>query len=278
MGEAHLVSGLGLTRATWATRVTRRALPALSAALLLTAPARADAEPLDPFDPTPRDIRVELEISTDPGVLGQSYGAPVAASYSASGGVGTVVIPIESHELMRAGSLQPIPGTFTPIVIEIDLGDLSAASQGASGGVDGGDHLAGFSQNPLGSETLAGYVSGESTLDPGFCTSQQEIDDLCATDPTWCGLTCVIVPGAGYAPATGKVNLVGSESVNVCYGPSCFGPYLLFSRSGDLRLSEAPAPVVVSAAGAALRVALGACLLLAGGVALTTSRRRTAAR
>ena len=250
--------------------VSGRVVVALSGALALCASARADVEPLDPFDPTPRQILVELEISSDVGAVGVSYGPPLPASYSTSGGIGTVVIPIESHEQMRGGSLEPIPGTFTPFVIEIHLGDLSAASQSASGALQSGGLLFGFTQNPLGTDTLAGYMSGETNV-PGFCTSQQEIDDLCRIDPTYCNITCEIVPGAAYSPATGKLNLVGSESVQGCDGPFCFGPFLFFGKNGDLRLSEVAAVPALPAPGPGI---LAAFLLLAGLAALTGAARR----
>src|SRR5262245_35976575 len=119
------------------------------AALALGAASPVAGEPLDPFDPTPRAISVELEDSTDLDVVGVSYGDPVAASYSVSGGVGTVVTPVASHEQLRNQGLTPIPGTFTQVVIQIDLGDLGATSQSAQGAFQSGGLLAGFTQNPL---------------------------------------------------------------------------------------------------------------------------------
>jgi hypothetical protein len=241
-----------------------RVVPLVALALLAQ---RGAAEPLDPFDPTPRAIQVELENSTDVGVVGVSYGPPAAASYSVSGGIGTVVIPVASHEQLRTQGLPPIPGSFTPVVIQIDLGDLGASSQTASGAFQSGGLLAGFTQNPLGSDTLAGHASSESV--PIFCTSQAQIDQLCQIVPSFCGLTCEIVPGAAYDPATGKLNLVGSEDVQGCDGSICFGPFTYFSQHGDLRLTEAPAPQVPALPAPALAL-LAASLLPAG----RTARRR----
>lgn len=231
---------------------------------LLTAPGpSARAQPLDPYDATPRAIQVEQEISSDPGVVGQSYGPPLPASYSASDNVGTVVIPIESHEQMRSG-LQPLPGTFTPIVIKIDLTDLSAASQSASGAGQNTTFMASFTQGPLSNSALAGYVTGD--LSPLFCTSQQEVDDACTIQPLFCGQTCAIVPGSPYDPATGKVNLVGSETQEGCEGAVCFGPFTFFSEQGDLRFSEDP-QAIPALSGAGLWI-LGALLLASAWVLL----------
>jgi hypothetical protein len=120
----------------------------LVAALALGSVARAGAEPLDPFDPTPRQILVQQEISSDLDLVGVAYGPPVAASYSASGGIGTVTIPVASHEELRSGGLEPIPGTFTQVVIAIDLADLGAASQTASGALQSGGLSASFVAQP----------------------------------------------------------------------------------------------------------------------------------
>lgn len=228
------------------------------AALVLGASARADAVPLDPYAPTPRAILVELESSLDVGAVGVTYGPPVPATWSVSGGIGTVTIPIASHEQMRTVAIPPVPGSYTPFVIQIDLGDLSATSATASGENAAGGQSIAFTQNPLGTDTLAGHLSSQSA--PLFCTSQQEVDAQCQVNPSYCGLTCEIVPGAAYDPATGKLNLVGSELIEACDG-FCFPPFLFFSEAGDLRLSEAGS---VPAFPPAAVPVLVACLLLVG--------------
>jgi hypothetical protein len=227
--------------------------------------ASAVAEPLDLSDTTSRQIEVELENSAGPGVVGVSYGAPVLATYSASGGVGTVTIPIASHQQMRGG---PSPTSYTPYVIQIDLGDLGATSQTASGIAQGAQ----FTQQPLGTDTVAGYVHIE-----GFdlhCASQQEVDDRCQTNPLYCNQVCNIVPGAAYDPGTGKVNLVGSETRIFCGMFGCVTPDPFFALAGDLRLSESDAPVI-PALPAPAQLLLGAGLLL-GGCATLAARRRGA--
>jgi hypothetical protein len=249
-----------------------RIAAALCLALALGA-TRAVGEPLDPFDATPRPIRVELETSTNLDVVGATFGAPVDASYAVSGGIGTITIPIASHEQMRDnGGLPPVPGTYTPLVIHIDLSDLSASSESASGTVGVGSLFQSFLMHPLGSDTLAGHFSNQNT--PLFCTSQADVDAACQQTPSLCGQTCVIVPGAAYDPVTGKLNMVGAETISGCDGSLCIGPFVFFSQHGDLRFTEAPAPVI-PALGASASALLAACLLIAGCV---HGRRRCATR
>ena len=81
------------------------------------------AVPLRILDTTSRAVFVEIESSSNIDTVGQSFGGPVyPASYSATGGIGTLVISAATHEAMYAGNFPaPVPGSFTPIVIEIDL-------------------------------------------------------------------------------------------------------------------------------------------------------------
>jgi hypothetical protein len=203
---------------------------------LVPVAAYAQGTPLDVSDPTPRDVLFQLESSANLATVGQSFGPALPATYSASGGVGTLVIPIASHEAMRGG-LPPIPGTFTPLVIHIDLATHAATSEAASGAQSQGQLGFSFTLHPLSTVGPAGFIG--PTLPPLFCTSQQQVDDLCPVFPPICGETCTLVPGSAYDPGTGKVNLVGSETQQGCDGGVCQGPFVLFTRFGDLRLLEA---------------------------------------
>jgi hypothetical protein len=80
-----------------------RKLILVAALVCAHASASLAMTPLDVQDPTPRPVLAEWENSTDLSAVGVSYAPPVDASYSASGNVGTLVIPIVSHETMRAG-------------------------------------------------------------------------------------------------------------------------------------------------------------------------------
>jgi hypothetical protein len=235
-----------------------------SAALLalLDLPATAawaQGAPLDVTDATPRGVFVQVEDSSDLGVVGQSFGPAFPASYSVSGSTGTLTISAETHEQMRSGgALPPVSGSFTPIVIQIDLGSLAATSQVASGAFASGPVSASFTQQALGTATAGGFAG--PSVPPLFCTSQAQIDQLCAFVPSFCGQTCTLVPGSAYDTATGRVNLIGRETEYGCDGSICFGPFDYFTQRGDLRLSEgAEIPALPGLAAGALALLLAAC-------------------
>ena len=200
------------------------------------ATALAQATPLDVADPTPRAVLVQVETSSNLATVGQSFGPLLPATYSAAGGVGTLVIPVASHEAMRAGGIPPVPGSFTPIVIQIDLATHAASSQSAGGAQAGGGQTFSFSLSALSTSGPAGFVG--PTFPPLFCTSQQQVNDLCPVFPPICGKTCTLVPGSPYDPGTGKLNLVGSETQQGCDGSLCQGPFTFFTGFGDLRVFE----------------------------------------
>jgi hypothetical protein len=204
----------------------------LAAAILL--PAALSAEPLDLNDPTPRAVLVEVENSPGSATVGQSFQAPPQpASYSASGGIGTLVIPVESHQALRLSpGLPPVPGSFTPLVIAIDLATGAATSQPASGAQACCGLTFSFTMNALSTSGLAGFTN--SGL---FCTA---------------GPGCTLVPGASYDPLTGKLNLVGSQTQEGCDGPSCIPSHTVFIPQGDLRLSEVPVVPALPAPAAVL--------------------------
>jgi hypothetical protein len=211
-----------------------RVLAQLSFALV---PLGAASEPLDLNDPTPRSVLFQVESSTNPATVGQSYGPSLPATYSASGGTGTLVIPVESHEALRGG-LTPVPGTFTPIVIQIDLATLAATSQPAGGQASDGQLSFSFSLRALTTNGTVGFV-GPNFTPPLVCTSQQQIDEFCQFFPPICGKTCIQVAGSPFDPGSGKVNLVGGEDQSGCDGTVCQGPFTVITLLGDLRLLEA---------------------------------------
>ena len=242
-----------------------RKLILVAALVCAHASASLAMTPLDVQDPTPRPVLVEWENSTDLSAVGVSYAPPVGASYSASGNVGTLVIPIPSHETMRAVGLVPLPGTFSAVTIEIDLTTLEVTSQTANGTLTTVDETYGvaFTQNPLTSNGTAGHVAGEGIPLPLFCTSQADVDALCATNPVFCSGTCQLVAGAAYEESSGEVNMVGTEDQLQCFG-GCSGPFVVFSQYGDLRFSEMTASVP----------SVGPiALLMLGGAAIASARR-----
>jgi hypothetical protein len=239
---------------------------ALSLLLLASAAHAQGGAPLDVFDPTPRNVFVQIEGSSSLGTVGQTFGPAVPATWSASGNTGTLTISAATHEQMRGGG-QGVPGSFTPIVFQIDLTTLQATSQPASGALVSGQTSFSFTQQALGTTTTAGYMG--PSVPPLFCTSQADVDQACMFIPMFCGQTCTLVPGNVYDPGTGKVNLVGRETQYGCDGSFCQGPFDMFTARGDLRLTEAAE--VPALPGLAPFALLG--LLAAGGRALRRSRR-----
>lgn len=222
-----------------------RKLILVAALVCAHASASLAAPPLDVQNPTPRTVLVEWENSTDLSAVGVSYAPPVDASYSASGNVGTLVIPIASHETIRSAIGVPLPGTFSSVTIEIDLTTLEATSQTANGSIATGDGSHGviFTQNPLSSSGTGGYATSAGGVPfAAFCTSQADVDALCTTIPSFCSATCQLVASDAYEASSGEVNMVGSDDATFCV-PGCIGPLVIFSQWGDLRFSEAPKPV-----------------------------------
>jgi hypothetical protein len=233
--------------------------PALLATVFaLVGPAAA--APLDLTDTSSRPVEIAVENSSELAVVGQGFGPGFPATYSVTGGVGTVLVSPETHALMRTGFLQPVPGSFTSLAIEVDLTTLQAISQTASGAFASGPLTSGFTQHPLASDAVLGFVG--PSLPPLACPSQSAVDDACLIVPAFCGETCTLVAGAAYEPSTGEVNLVGVETQAGCDGSLCFGPFDYFTGQGDLRLTEAPVVAPVPALSYGAMVAL--VLLLAG--------------
>jgi len=232
----------------------------------------AAAIPLRILDTPARAVFVEIENSSNIDTVGQNYGPVFPAIYSAMGSVGTLVISAATHEAMYAGNIPaPVPGSFTPIVIEIDLATRHATSQVASGGFASGQLTGSFSQGVLQSDAVVGVIV--SGVPPFTCTSQAQVDLLCSFAPQFCGKTCSLVSGSAYDPATGKLNLVGSETQSGCDGGLCQGPFTFFTPRGDLRLSEPFAPAVPALAPWATALLLGAILAAAWVVSSRGARR-----
>src|SRR5262245_25022943 len=124
-----------------------------------------------------------------------------------------------------------------------------------------------FVTSPLATTATGGFISTTEL----FCSSQAQVDALCPIVPFLCGQTCVLVPGAPYDPATGKLHLVGPEQVQGCDGGVCSGPFVNFARTGDLQLTETPIPGVPAASESG-RLALA--LLLAASATAALRRRQ----
>jgi hypothetical protein len=173
---------------------------------------------------------------------------------------------------MYAGNFPaPVPGSFTPIVIEIDLATRHGTSQVASGAFASGPATGSFTQGVLRSDSVVGVIV--SGVPPFTCASQAQVDSLCSFAPQFCGKTCSLVSGVAYDPATGKLNLVGSRTESGCDGGSCQGPFSFFTPRGDLRLSEPYVPPAVpSLAPWSTAFLLGAILVAAWIASKRTAR------
>lgn len=260
-------------------RAAPKYLPCLVAMCALTASTMSSAqEPLDIFNAASRTVMVQLENSADPAVVGQSFGAPVPATYSVQGMTGTLVIPSESHQEWRLEGYPPDAyGSFSPIVIEIDLATLEATSQPSyasiyyfiGAGLVSETYIA---QGALGSDVTTGVVSPDH--EESYCSSQSYIDDLCSSWFTFCGQTCRPVPGLGvpYVPDTGLVNLVGPETTTQC-SRCCCGPHTeSFSAMGDLMLTEVIVPMSGLPNRPAAVIPAALALILVAGVVLFRMR------
>jgi hypothetical protein len=217
-------------------------------------PAPIRAEPLDVADPTPRAIQVELEVSTAPETIGKIYSPPFAATYSASGNTGTVVISAAEYEsillalgfdyfdLAVVASL--IIGSASDFTLDIDLTTLEGTAQPFryQMSITNPVQQIGTVTRNLSTTATAGF--GYNPAIPGF--------------PFFC-TTCFLVPGAPYDPITGKINAVGSGEL---IAPDI--DLTSFSRAGDLRFSEIEATAVPGLA----RLGLGGLVVLLIGVTL----------
>jgi len=225
------------------------------------ASAAAQETPLQILDPTSRGVLVRFEESIDPAAVGQVFGEAWPAQWSVVGGVGRVELSAELHGLARAAleglGLAPVPGSFAPLVVEIDLATLEATSEPTSGTLVSGPLSLSFATEAQGSSAQAGFIG--PNLGALFCTSQQQVDDLCQIIPLFCGKTCTLVPGAPFDPDTGTLNVVGWESKETCDGAVCQGPVSVFATTGDLLLLE---DVAVEVPSASLPLRIGLALLL----------------
>lgn len=248
-----------------ARRVSRTVL-----LVLLLAASRALAQqPLDLADVAARSVLVEIEISTALDAVGVQYSDPLPASFSVVGDVARVVVDSATYEAYLLEGTQGVQITASDFVVEIDLTTLEAVNDPPSTGTVILSHAGYAFTRTLDTQRVAGFANG-GPAGPLHCSSQQEIDDLCMIVPDYCGVLCVIVPGAPYDAATGEINLVGFENQDGCGEAGCLN-IDMFSDAGDLRLTEVPLSVP-GVPGVAWPI-FAASLALSGRRALLRSRR-----
>jgi len=169
--------------------------------------------PLILSDGSPRVVDVEIELSADPGRVGQAFGATVPAWLSAAGTIsvnGPIVEPV------IADVVRPVvPGTASDYELALDSG--TGAFTSATWSADAGAYLL---DQVASSATVGGFeygmLSGETQLRPLYCTS---------------GGSCELVPGQTFDAATGTARAIGP--VNVSTGGA------LMALMGDVRVSQA---------------------------------------
>lgn len=193
----------------------------------VAAPLRA--LPLDLSNPTPRTVLVEVdEFTGDYGAIGAAFGTPVEAAFTSDGVTALITVPgsvVEALVDRIFASPTAVPGSFSDYEIAIDVATgqvLSATVNGlATVPIFGTVNLA---QNAS-STTLAGFKLTNilGYILPLACTG---------------GTGCTIVPGLPYDPATGQLNAVGVIATI----------FNVFTPFGDLRLSEAQAPLACEVA------------------------------
>jgi hypothetical protein len=216
--------------------------------LLLASSSALAQQPLDLANSAARPVLVEIETSAALDVVGVQFSDPLPASFSVVANVGRVVIDSATYEAFLLEGTSGAQITASDFVVEIDLATLETVNNPASSGTVILAHAGYAFTRTLDTQRVAGFANG-GPAGPLHCSSQQEIDDLCLIVPDYCGVLCVIVPGAPYDSATGKVNLVGFENQDGCGETGCLD-IDMFSDAGDLRLTEVP-PIVPALPGAA---------------------------
>jgi hypothetical protein len=230
------------------------AIAVVGVALLAAFPV--SGEPLDVLDAGPRVILLEIEVSPSPGSVGQQYSAPYPATYSVSGGTGTVTLAgalYESHLDSHGGpgGAIPSPGTFSDYTLEIDLSTLDVTGQVWGLLI----YPAGSLSTNVSTTTAGGFIIHPDVDGPLFCDPQ--------TLPG-----CTLIPAAAYDPQTGKLNALGPDRVSSHFTID------LFSFVGDVRLREVPPPQSVPSVPRAGLLVMGALLLFGGAIrALSCSPR-----
>jgi len=199
-------------------------------------------EPLDVLNPAARTVWIHFEESSDPSVVGQTFGPPFPATYWVEGNTGRLSVASTWHRQLRMDGLEPgYQGTASAFAFEIDLNTFEATSQPATAGLTimrgaGIFYTTRINQAELGTNTPAGIISGSHPI--MFCSDQAYVEQLCNEDSEYCGETCSPIFGLPYDPDTGLVNLVGSEHQQTC-DRCCCGPNTYYlAPFGDLLLTE----------------------------------------
>lgn len=201
--------------------MTLKVVPVVGMAILAAlVTSTAIAGPLNLADPTPRQIRVEVDQELhDYAAIGGAYSLPIAASFTSDGTTATITVDGSAAAAFVTdffnGAVGTVPGSFSDYVITIDVASGAVTSAHVSGILDTSLGNIPFDQTAS-SDAIAGFtIFPFMGFDfPLFCDS---------------GEGCTIVPGAPYDPVTGRANAVGIIVTSV---------FNTFTPFGDIRLTE----------------------------------------
>ena len=218
----------------------------------------AVADSLDLADPTPRLIVVEFETSSNLSTVGAVFDESVPATYSAAGGLGTVVIAGDDFEALFTTPGFVIESSDIVIDVTIATGDVAVTSASGSVSYSGAGYTWFWSLDTI---RTGGWIE-HSLLPPLFCDSQAYIDNIiCPSQPQFCDAICNLVPTAPYDPVTGALNMVGFENQDGCGEAGCL-ILDFFTGRGDIRLSEVEGPTPVPATSWPAPMTLGMAALV----------------
>ena len=200
-------------------------------ALACRSAARAQGgAPLDVFDPTPRNVFVQVEGSSSPGTVGQTLGG-FSRDVSAS-----AATPAPSRSRRRptrrcARRFVARAGLLHALIVIRDRTSRASlqatAARWRPATFISGPLVFAFSPQLLGTTATAGYTATD--LPPLFCTSQAEVDQCLSC--SWPRSAADLHPVPGHEvdpPATGEINLVGRETQQGCDGGMCQGPFNVY--------------------------------------------------
>jgi hypothetical protein len=180
----------------------------------------AIAGPLNLADPTPRQIRVEVDQELhDYAAIGGAYSLPISASFTSDGTTATITVDGSAAAAFVTdffnGAVGTVPGSFSDYVVTIDVASGAVTSAHVSGILD----------------TVLGNVPFEQTASSSAVAGFTIFPFMGFDFPLFCdsGDACTIVPGAPYDPVTGRANAVGIIVTSV---------FNTFTPFGDIRLTE----------------------------------------
>jgi PEP-CTERM motif len=219
-------------------------IAALVVGLLNLTDAVGASIPFDVTNATVRPVQLWTDIDEDPGVVHGTMVPVALGAWGVSGQTGTVTVPVATMEALVVGDgSTSVPGSVTPLTIEINLATLVVQRITFSGRLTGTvlgdvDFEYVLQSNP-GPWTLPSGVVVPGALggfSPVFNVGPvPQIDGFTSELFPAPGVPYTIVPTENYDPSTGLFNAVGPNRAVT----SVAGTVFFFDQAfGDLRLTE----------------------------------------